>query len=212
MKIIKNKISRILTWRRHSKNNRVAHSANIHKSAEMGGDCVIGEEVILGEDVTLSKGVRVGRGASLSRITVGDNSHIESWIVCTGHGDGKIRVGKECYIGLMNVLDFSSDLIIGDYVHIAGPSTGLWTHSTANMCIHNIPLSRLDDEEYRPRSPIVIEDNVYIGGNTTVYPGVTIHHHSIIAPNSAVTKDVEPYTVVGGVPSKLIKRIDAPGS
>ena len=152
--------------------------------------------------------MRVGRGSSLSRITVGENSFIDSRIVCTGHGNGKINIGKECYVGLMKVLDWSDDITIGDYVHIGGPGAGLWTHSTANMCIHNIPLSRLDDEEYRPRSPIVIESNVYIGGNTTVYPGVTIHHHSIVAPNSAVTKDVEPYTVVGGVPAKLIKSIE----
>jgi len=48
---------------------------------------------------------------------------------------------------------------------------------------------------------------VYINGNCTIYPGVTIHHHSVIAPNSAVTKDIPPYTLVGGVPAAKIKKI-----
>lgn len=75
------------------------------------------------------------------------------------------------------------------------------------MCLNNIPLSRMYDKKYRPTSPMKIEDNVYIGGNCTIYPGVTIHHHSVVAPNSAVTKDVASYTMVGGVPAKCIKRI-----
>ena len=91
-------------------------------------------------------------------------------------------------------------------MHIAGPSTGLWTHSSANMCINGIALDD-KDLKFRPTSPITIEDNVYIGGNCTIYPGVTIGHHSIVTPNSAVTQDVSPYTMVGGVPAKVIKTI-----
>jgi acetyltransferase-like isoleucine patch superfamily enzyme len=53
----------------------------------------------------------------------------------------------------------------------------------------------------------VIEDNVYIGGNCTIYPGITIHHHSIVAPNSAVTKDVPSHSMLGGVPAKVVKQL-----
>ena len=114
MKILKQKISKYLLWKKHSKSNKIALSADIHKNTEIAGSCVIGEDVVLGEDVKLSKGVRVGRGSSLSRITVGENSFIDSRIVCTGHGNGKINIGKECYVGLMNVLDWSDDITISD--------------------------------------------------------------------------------------------------
>ncbi|NBC08454.1 MAG: hypothetical protein GVY26_14765, partial [Bacteroidetes bacterium] len=68
------------------------------------------------------------------------------------------------------------------------------------------PLS-YKEVDCRPVAPVVIEDNVYIGGNCTIYPGVKIGHHSVIAPNSAVTKDVVPYSMVGGVPAKKIKTL-----
>jgi acetyltransferase-like isoleucine patch superfamily enzyme len=160
----------------------------------------------MGKHVVLADGVSIGSDCWLERISIGANSAVDSRVVCTGHGEGLIRMGKECYIGLYNVLDWSDNINIGDYVHIAGPSTGLWTHSSALMCLHGIAL---EDKRvtHRPTSPIEIGSNVYIGGNCTIYPGVKIGHHAIIAPNSAVTKDVEPYGMVGGVPATLIKRI-----
>lgn len=56
--------------------------------------------------------------------------------------------------------------------------------------------------------PIVIKDNVWIGINSTVLPGVTIGENAIVGAGSVVTKDVEPNTIVGGNPAKFIKLID----
>jgi acetyltransferase-like isoleucine patch superfamily enzyme len=53
----------------------------------------------------------------------------------------------------------------------------------------------------------VIEDDVWISFNVSVLKGVTIGKGAIIAANTVVTKDVEPYTMVGGNPSKVIKKI-----
>lgn len=172
----------------------------------MNGNNRLGDFCKLGKKVWLGKNVRVGNLAIISNITIRENSRIEAGVLCTGYGEAKIIIGKESYIGLNNILDFSDTITIGDYVHIAGPSTGLWTHSSAQMCLNDIPLEK-KDKKYRPTAPIIIENNVYIGGNCTIYPGVTIGNHSVIAPNSAVTKDVEPYTQVGGVPAKYIKQV-----
>lgn len=51
----------------------------------------------------------------------------------------------------------------------------------------------------------VIGDNVFIGLGAKVFGGITIGNNVIIAPNAIVTKDVQPDTVVGGVPAKIIK-------
>jgi serine O-acetyltransferase len=53
-----------------------------------------------------------------------------------------------------------------------------------------------------------IEDNVYIGAGARILGNIRIGHDSIIGPNSVVTKDVEPFSVVAGVPARLISKID----
>ena len=53
---------------------------------------------------------------------------------------------------------------------------------------------------------IVIEDNVWIGANAVIIQGVRIGTGSIIGAGAVVTKDVEPYSVMGGVPARLIRK------
>lgn len=55
---------------------------------------------------------------------------------------------------------------------------------------------------------VQIENDVWIGANCVVLPGVTIGTGAIVAAGSVVTKDVKPYTIVGGIPAKLIKERD----
>ncbi len=207
LKRIKSHIKQIFLRYKFAQNNIIEQNVRFTIDTIIEGGSFIGENSIMGPGVELGKNVRVGKNVRLSNITVGENSFIESEVICTGHGKGRIKIDKESYIGLRNILDWSDNITIGNYVHIAGPSTGLWTHSSAKMCLNSIPLSQEDNKRYRPTGEINIEDNVYIGGNCTIYPGITIHHHSIVAPNSAVTKDVPPYTMVGGVPAKRIKDI-----
>ncbi|MBQ0140940.1 MAG: 2,3,4,5-tetrahydropyridine-2,6-dicarboxylate N-acetyltransferase [Kurthia sp.] len=56
--------------------------------------------------------------------------------------------------------------------------------------------------------PVVIEDNVLIGANAVVLEGVRVGEGSVVAAGAIVTKDVAPYSVVAGVPARLIKTID----
>jgi len=183
----------------------------ISSFTEIGDNCIfydnvtVGKNSILARNVILMNNVIVGRNVILQNIEVGENSHIEYEVITMGLGKGKIKIGKESYIGVRCILDYSDNITIGDYVHIAGPSTGLWTHSSAEQVLKG---DKLSDKTHRTTSSIVIENNVYIGGNCTIYPGVKIGHHSIVAPNSAVTKDVEPYSLVGGVPARFIKKLE----
>jgi len=184
--------------------NKLGKRIVFSKDSIIGKGCKVGDNVILGWKVRIGDNVSIGNNTRLERIEVGNNSAIEGRVILTGHGDGIIKVGYESFIGHNTVLDFSDNITIGNYVHIG--YSEFWTHSSALMCFNSIPLSS-KDKKYRPTAPIVIEDNVYVGVQSTIYPGITIGHHSIIAPNSAVTKNVEPYTLVGGVPAKLIKKL-----
>ena len=56
-------------------------------------------------------------------------------------------------------------------------------------------------------APIVIGENVWIGANATVTPGVTIGDSAVVAAGAIVTKDVPPNVIVGGVPAKIIREI-----
>ena len=57
-------------------------------------------------------------------------------------------------------------------------------------------------------APIVIEDNVWIGANVAIMPGVTIGKHSVVAAGSVVTTDVPPDSVVAGVPAKVVRTLN----
>lgn len=54
-------------------------------------------------------------------------------------------------------------------------------------------------------APITIEDDVWVGANAVILPNVTIGRGAIVGANAVVTKDVKPYSIVGGVPAKVIK-------
>ena len=55
------------------------------------------------------------------------------------------------------------------------------------------------------RAPVVIGEDVWIGGNSMIMPGVTVGDGAVVAAGSVVTADVEPFAIVGGVPAKKIK-------
>jgi acetyltransferase-like isoleucine patch superfamily enzyme len=58
-----------------------------------------------------------------------------------------------------------------------------------------------------PNAPVVIQDSVWIGANSVVLKGVTIGEGAVVGAGSVVTKDVAPWTIVGGNPAKLIREI-----
>lgn len=62
-----------------------------------------------------------------------------------------------------------------------------------------------EDSPLRNNRPVVIGNDVWIGGNAVILPGVNIGDGAVVASGAVVTKDVEPYAIVGGVPAKVIK-------
>ncbi len=65
----------------------------------------------------------------------------------------------------------------------------------------------MDVHEKLPENdaPVVIEDDVWCGANVTILKGVTIGHSSIVAAGSVVTRSFPPYSIIGGVPAKLLR-------
>ena len=78
---------------------------------------------------------------------------------------------------------------------------------------HNVVIATLNHELDPARranlvpAPVRLGNDVWVGSNATILPGVTIGDGSVVAAGAVVTKDVPPMTVVGGVPAKVIKTI-----
>ncbi|MDN3681118.1 CatB-related O-acetyltransferase [Vibrio tapetis] len=98
-------------------------------------------------------------------------------------------------------------LHIGDYVCIGAEVVilmgGNHTHRADWFCLY--PFMDVIDQAYVSKGDTHIHDGAWLGMRAMIMPGVTIGEGAIIAANSVVTKDVAPYSIVGGSPAKLVK-------
>lgn len=130
------------------------------------------------------------------------------------------KMGRGFFIDSGVYIRYPSKVSLGDYVSINKgcqlyPSWGKNTQGVITLGNHvrvgpscvffaaghdsrDINLSATNDA-------IVVGDYVWIGGNSTILQGVTIGEGAIVAAGSVLTKDVAPYTIVGGVPAQYIK-------
>lgn len=128
--------------------------------------------------------------------SVGKNVSVQQNFYCDfGHN---IHVGDNCYLGYnCTILDIA-EVRIGNDCMIA-PNVALYTTG------HSLEPKDRNKSGYA--IPIIIGDNVWIGGSSVILPGVKIGDNSIVAGGSVVTKDVPPNVVVAGNPAKIIKEI-----
>lgn len=115
-----------------------------------------------------------------------------------------MQLGKYIFINHNTVFSTPHGMKIGDYVMI-GPNC-LFASVHHGFADWKMPMI------FQPASvsTITIENDVWIGANVTVIGGTTIGRGAVVAAGAVVTKNVEPYAIVGGVPAKLIKhRFDA---
>lgn len=99
-------------------------------------------------------------------------------------------------------------LYIGNYVCIGAESIILMGGNNTHRSdwFSNYPFAEKIVESYQPKGDTIIEDAVWIGMRAIIMPGVTIGEGAVIAANSVVAKDVEPYAIVGGNPAKMIRK------
>lgn len=155
------------------------------------------------DNVEINKHAKISSSSSIKikdggEIYIGDSEILENVIIQT-YG-GNIRIGDRCSINANTIIYGHGDTFIGNDVLIAG----------ACMLIPaNHVFSKLDspiNAQGLALNPIIIEDDVWIGHGCSILSGVTIGKGSIIAAGSVVNRNIEKYSVVGGVPAKLIKK------
>ena len=147
--------------------------------------------------VPYSLGSKYVRGfcASLMLDKCGKNVNIEHGAFLASGKD--IEIGDNSGVGLN--CRIAGPLSIGNDVMMApGVTIVTQNHEISDT---TIPM-RLQTAE---KKKVTISDDVWIGANAIILPGITVGRGSVIAGGAVVTKDVEPYTIVGGNPAKVIR-------
>jgi acetyltransferase-like isoleucine patch superfamily enzyme len=145
-----------------------------------------------------------------SAIQINNDSVIQGQLLVFAHA-GSIEIGESCYIGLGSRIWSDCSIKIGNNVLI---SHNVNIHDN-NSHSYSAERRRVEFSEVfsvgRPNkvddvasAPIVIEDDVWIGFNATILKGIRIGKGSVIGANSMVIHSVPPYSIVAGMPAKII--------
>lgn len=155
-----------------------------------------------GRDCRISWSARIKGGGV---VTFGHRCVVCEGVILIPNG-GRITVGNECSLGAYMVLNGAAGLSIGNHVRIG-------CHSVIYTSSHvyddpDVPIL----QQGTTREPVTIHDNVWIGAAAVILGGVTIGTGAVAAAGAVVTRDVDPFTLVAGVPARPIRRRVAPDS
>lgn len=180
----------------------------------------IPDNVVLGDDTyietslsfklyrsQLPVGLRLGKGSTVYKDTMFDLGSC-----------AQVKVGEYALIhGVRIICD--AELKIGNYALISWQVVLMDTYrlpfdSAKRRKI--LEQSSCQPSRYPsanvPAQPIWIQDNVWIGFDSCILPGVTIGEGAIVGARSVVSQDVPPYTVVAGNPARIVRQLEAEGS
>ncbi len=171
------------------KNVRILYPKNL----SVGTDTIIEDGVEI--NCLAKDGIKFG-----NRVTIGKNAIIRPSNIYGGAiGDG-LEIGNNSNIGPFNYIGCSGKITIGNNVML-GPRVSIYAE---NHVFDNPDLTI--KEQGVKKQFVRIEDDCWIASNVVILSGVTIGQGSVIAAGAVVTESIEPYSVVGGVPAKLIKK------
>lgn len=143
----------------------------------------------------------------LGNITIGDNNIFECDLQLTVWDNisptATILIGDGCMIRRGAHISASYNITIGNNL-LTGTNVFITDNSHGDTSFNSIRNSP-DDRPIISKGAVIIGDNVWLGNNVCVLPGVTIGNNAIIGANSVVTHDIPSFTVVGGAPARIIK-------
>jgi len=132
------------------------------------------------------------------RFWLGRHSVVESYC-CINNAVGDVTIGDYTRIGIHCTI--IGPVCIGHHVNLA---QGI----TVTALNHNFQdTDKRIDQQGISTQAVIIGDDVWIGANAVILPGVTIGRHCVVAAGAVVTKDVPDNTLVGGVPAKVLKSL-----
>ena len=143
--------------------------------------------------------VRVPQGRG---IVIGSRVEVEHHVFFKlVDGNARLEIGDSVFIGTGSEIDVASSVRIGAHTLIA-PGVFITDHE------HNIARAMRIDAQGIRSAPVVIGEDVWLGARSIVLPGITIGDGAVIGAGAVVTKDVEPYAIVAGVPARVLGKRD----
>jgi maltose O-acetyltransferase len=137
---------------------------------------------------------------NLGKMTIGDDFNFVSvWVqshLVTGH-EGTLAIGNSVNINFGAAISAHESVVIHDRVRI-GPY----------VIIMDSDYHAAKDRDLRPTAPIVIEEDVWLAGRVSVLKGSRIGRGSVITAGSVVSGDIPPGVIAGGVPARVLRRIE----
>jgi len=134
-----------------------------------------------------------------NKFILGERSVIEDYSI-VNNAVGDVIIGDRTRIGFGNTVigpvQIGNDVSFAQNVTITGLN-----HNFQDVAV---PISN----QGISTKPVIIDDDVWIGANSVILPGVSIGKHSIIAAGSIVTRSAPPYSVSAGNPARVIKQYD----
>lgn len=143
----------------------------------------VGDNLIFGNDSRLTAWDTYGEQHFTPEIIIGNNCNI----------------GGQAHITAINRIVIGNNVLMGTKVLITDNAHGEFTAEQLDIAPFERPLYS--------KGAVIIDDNVWIGEKASIMPGVHIGKGAIVAANSVVTHDVPPYSMVAGVPAKVIKQL-----
>ncbi len=129
---------------------------------------------------------------------IGEQSMVEPPFHCS-YGENTY-IGDHVYLNAFGTILDNNEVRIGNHVMI-GPAVQIYTAAHLLQAEARIA-------GWEVTKPVVIEDNVWIGGSAVVLPGVTVGSNAVVGAGAVVTRDVPPGVVVVGNPASVVREID----
>lgn len=175
---------------------------NIHRSfrsdsiprilIDSGCDLIIGKNVVFRSNIEI-------RLHGKSQIVIEDNVRIDRGVRILSANKSQILLGEGCRLGLYSVLNGGDSITIGKKSLVSG-----FVYLQTSMHSYTNKNEHVQDQGYS-HSPVELGDDSWLGTHVVILPGVTIGEGSVVGSNAVVTKTIQPYQVVAGIPAKSLK-------
>lgn len=163
--------------------------------------------VLVDKDAVLEIGKKVEFRRNLeirvhgrAKIIIEDNVRIDRGVRILAANNAVIRIGKGTRIGLYTVFNGGDSITIGEKVLISG-----FVYLQTSM--HGFASKGISvQEQGYEHAPVELKDDVWLGTHVVIMPGITLEKGVVVGSNAVVTKSVEAYSVIAGIPAKPIKQ------